>query len=54
MFAQVNKAKKEAAEEILQGDFSKDGFFLKVGEDSLPESEQQEIVAKRATEFLNK
>jgi len=50
----VSKAKKEAAEDILSGDFSKSGFFLKVDDQFETEGEKKAALVDRAKAFLDK
>ena len=49
MRANVNKSKTESAKKIIAGDFSKAGFFLKVGENS---KDQRKEVIRRAKQHL--
>ena len=52
MIKNVNKSKKEAADKILNGDFSKMAFFLKIEEIDLPKDGQESLVTLRAKKFL--
>ena len=54
MLGIVNNAQKESAKKILEGDFSKMGFFLNTDEADLEESEKHEIALERAEKFLGR
>ena len=53
MIKMVKKSKKEAAEAILKGEFSKSmAFFLKIEEIDFSKDDQVSLVTLRAKKFL--